>query len=295
MTDIVTTQARRFDDFQSALEASDTDKILIHDGTGTKTITAANFKADLLATLDELRTTVNMLTFPGAGPHNSIFRGKNMGDHVTPEQWAAIAVRTYEGLYIGDYWTINGIEWQIAACEYYYNTGQTEHYTIPHIVIVPRVPLYNALMNADSTTTGGYVGSEMRTIGLEQAKTIANAAFPGHVLTHRTCLVNAVTGGRPSGVVWVDGTVDLMSAIMMWGSAIFSPVSDGINVPSNETLTKTQLPLMLYQPELIRTSGICWLRDVVSNYTFAGIDHLGVALSLPANVGLGVRPYFLIG
>ena len=294
MIEIVTTQARRFDDFQSALEANDTDKILIHDGTGTKTITAANFKADLLATLDAMQTTINQLTFPGAGPHNSIFRGKNLGDHVTPEQWAAIADGSFADLYIGDYWVINGVIWRIAAFDYYLWTGDNVGVTAHHVVIVPDTALDIGAMNTTLTTDGGYIGSLMRTMGLEQARTAIGAAFNNHVMVHRQFLSNAVTSGRPSGGAWVDSSIEIMNEVMVYGSAIFSPVSDGTTVPTIYTLGKSQLPLFALRPDLISNRLSYWLRDVVSDTSFAIVADLGTAYCYSASVSLGVRPAFSI-
>ena len=62
-------------------------------------------------------------TFGNAGYHNSIYRGKYLGDHVTDEQWEAIQNGTFEGMYIGDYWVINGVNWRIAAFDYWLRTG----------------------------------------------------------------------------------------------------------------------------------------------------------------------------
>ena len=67
--------------------------------------------------------------------HNCIFRGKNLGSSVTSAQWAAIQAGTFDDLYIGDYWTINGVEWVIVAFDYYYNTGDTAC-TTHHVVLL---------------------------------------------------------------------------------------------------------------------------------------------------------------
>lgn len=42
-----------------------------------------------------------------AGLHNSIARGKCLGDHITDEQWAAIKNGTYDDMWIGDWWDFN--------------------------------------------------------------------------------------------------------------------------------------------------------------------------------------------
>src|SRR5699024_9521029 len=65
------------------------------------------------------------LVYSGAGAHNSVYRGKNLGASVTAEQYAAIAAGTFDDLYIGDYWTIGGVTYRIAAFDYYLHTGDT--------------------------------------------------------------------------------------------------------------------------------------------------------------------------
>lgn len=40
-------------------------------------------------------------------------RGGNLGTSVTDEQYAAIADGSFDGLYLGDFWEIDGIQWRI--------------------------------------------------------------------------------------------------------------------------------------------------------------------------------------
>jgi hypothetical protein len=103
------------------------------------------------------------MVFPNARSHNSIYRGKYLGDEVTADQYAAIAAGTFDDMYIGDYWTINGVNWRIAHFDYWLHcgdsgSGTTEH----HVVIVPDSALYSAKMNETNTTAGGYLHSKMR-------------------------------------------------------------------------------------------------------------------------------------
>ena len=65
-------------------------------------------------------------TASGAGAHNSIYRGKYLGASVTAEQYSAIAAGTFDDLYIGDYWTIGGVNYRIAAFDYYYRSGDNK-------------------------------------------------------------------------------------------------------------------------------------------------------------------------
>lgn len=228
-----------------------------------------------------------------AGAHNAIFRGKFLGSAVTDAQYAAIKAGTFEGLYIGDYWTIGGVNWRIAAFDYYLNSGDTSC-TSHHAVIVPDTCLYNATMNSTNTTTGGYVGSAMHTANLEQAKTTIKGAFSGHVLKHRIYLTNAVANGLASNGAWCDSEVDLMCEQMVYGSSIFSPVSDGSNYPANYRVEKSQLPLFQYDPSRICNHDNWWLRDVITASHFANIDIAGNAICFVASSPIGVRPAFCI-
>ena len=233
------------------------------------------------------------LDFKNLKGNTPIYRGINLGTSVTAEQYAAISAGTFEGLYIGDYWTIGGVNYRIAAFDYYWNCGDK---AIPphHAVIVPEKKLYNAVMNTTNITTGGYVGSQMYTTNLEQAKTTIKAAFSGHVVNHRIYLVNAVAKGYSSGGAWVDSEVDLMNEQMVYGSGIFSPVSTGSAVPSNFRVEKNQLPLFAMNPAMLNTRDTYWLRDVITASNFAHVDYVGDAACASASASLGVRPAFCI-
>ena len=274
--------------------------ILIHDGTGLKKITFANFRAKAV---EGTEAKIAPLLFNNAGAHNAIYRGKSLGSTVTTAQYAAIKAGTFDDLYIGDYWTIGGVNYRIAAFDYYLNSGDTSC-TTHHVVIMPDTCLYNAQMHntssggyeggAANTTTGGYVGSDMYKSNLEQAKTTIKSAFSGHVLKHRIYLTNAVANGRASDGAWCDSEVDLMCEQMVYGSGIFSPVSDGSNVPANYRVEKSQLPLFQHEPSRICNRATWWLRDVITASHFAFVNDDGSANCVIASSSRGVRPAFCI-
>ena len=274
--------------------------IPIHDGTGLKKITFANFRAKAV---EGTEAKIAPLLFNNAGAHNAIYRGKSLGSTVTTAQYAAIKAGTFDDLYIGDYWTIGGVNYRIAAFDYYLNSGDTNCAT-HHVVIVPDTCLYNAQMHntssggwesgAANTTAGGYVGSDMYKSNLEQANTTIKSAFSGHVLKHRIYLTNAVANGRASGGAWCDSEVDLMCEQMVYGSGIFSPVSDGSNVPANYRVEKSQLPLFQHEPSRICNRATWWLRDVITASIFASVASGGNADYGDASYSRGVRPAFCI-
>ena len=49
----------------------------------------------------------------GASLHNSFFRGKNLGTMLSQSQIDAINNGSFDDLFIGDFWVINGIYWRI--------------------------------------------------------------------------------------------------------------------------------------------------------------------------------------
>lgn len=292
---VISVQTKKFGDLDTILTAGDDSLLLIHDGTGVKTISTANFKKDLKEYMEGVNTILAQLTYDNAGAHNSIYRGKNLGTTVTEEQWEAISSGTFTDLYIGDYWVIGGVNWRIAAFDYYLNCGDTS-FTKHHAVIVPDTCLYNAQMNTTNVTTGAYKGSAMYTANLTQAKSTINSAFgSSHVLSHRIYLSNATSNGRASAGEWTDSTVDLMCEHMVYGSGIFSPVSDGSNVPNNYRVEKGQLPLFALEPSRICNTATWWLRDVITAAGFAGVIGNGCASYGVASNSYGVRPAFCIG
>lgn len=115
------------------------------------------------------------------------------------------------------------------------------------------------------------------------------------MLNHRILLTNAVANGIPSGGTWVDSQVELMSETMVYGCLIFSPANNGVTVPRNHRVDKSQLPLFALAPEYItyRPSWY-WLRDVVTAAAFANVGHYGDAYYRGASSSAGVRPAFSI-
>ena len=233
--------------------------------------------------------------FPGAGSHNSIYRGNNLGSAVTEEQWASIDDGTFDDMYIGDYWVIGGVTYRIAAFDYHLYSGDDVELTTHHVTIVPDKPLYNHVMNDTNSTTGGYVGSKMYKTGLNDAKSTINSAFgSSHVLNHRALLCNAATGGKPSGGSWYDSTVELMTERVLYGNSIFGVANGSSSIPYMYTAEKSQFPLFSFRHDLISNHSGFWLRDVVASVGFANVSAGGLVAYVNATSFIGVRPYFSI-
>ena len=111
---VISIQTKKMGDLQTVTEVAKTDLLIIHDGSGMKTVTMDDFVGKGVAPL----------IYNGVA-HNGSYRGKYLGTSVTAEQYAAISAGTFEDLYIGDYWTIGGVNYRIAAFDYYWNCGDT--------------------------------------------------------------------------------------------------------------------------------------------------------------------------
>ena len=235
-----------------------------------------------------------------AGFHNSLYRGKKLGTSVSAEQYAQISAGTFDDMFIGDYWEINSVIWRIAAFDYWYNTGDTACET-HHVVIVPDTCLVaSCKMNNSNITTGAYIGSDFYTgansnTGRATAQAAVNNAFgSAHILSHREYLMNAVTNGYESGQSIYDVKIELMNECMVYGSNIFHNVINGTNLPSNYTMSKSQLPLFQHRHDLIGIRADWWLRDVVSSTHFAFVYGVGSASRNSASSAYGIRPAFAI-
>lgn len=291
----ISIETKKFTELLNAASAADDALLLFRDGDGVKTITVANFKADLRELINSKHDDLaGRLNASGAGAHNAIYRGKNLGSSVTAAQYAAIAAGTFDDLYIGDYWEISGVKYRIAAFDYYLTTGDTACNT-HHVTVVPDTQLYTHCMNDTNITTGAYVGSKMYTEGLNSAKETINTAFgSAHILNHRQYLQNATTDGYASGGSWYDSTVELMTEQNVYGGKVFGNCQNGTALPNSYTIDKSQYPLFAFRPDLISNRQWFWLRDVVSAAAFAFVYYYGRADCINASDAGGVRPAFSI-
>lgn len=223
-----------------------------------------------------------------AGFHNSIYRGKSLGSEVTAAQFAAIAAGTFDDMFIGDYWTIDSINYRIAHFDYWLGTGDTEC-TTHHVVLVPDNILYLAKMNENNVTTGGYAGSYMYTTNLTDAKTTINNAFGvAHILSHREILTTGSTSGNASGWSWYDSTLELMNEVMVYGTLAWSVGGKGYEVGND----KEQLALFRLEHRRSSNRASWWLRGIYSTTSFAIVDAAGAADFSSASNNAGVRPAF---
>lgn len=262
-------------------------KVDKEDGKGLST---NDFTDEYVSRLEALENVEG----PSVYAHRTTFRGKYLGASLTDAQKTTIQNGTFDDIFLGDYWTIDGVNYRVADFDYFYRCGD-EDFTNHHLVIVPDNCLYSAQMNSSNVTTGGYTGSAMYTSNLATAKSKITAAFGSAVLTHKDYLTNAVTNGYPSGGAWFSSTVELMNEVMVYGSAFFTPRGNGSSVYNLYTIGKMQFALFQAVPNFINIREAYWLRDVGSSTFFARCNSNGNADRTDASTSHGVRPYFCIG
>ena len=259
------------------------------------TINGTQFLPSDYATFSDLEnylpktTTLESLSTNSIPFHNSYPRCKYLGTSITDSQNTAIKNRTYEDLFIGDYWTINGVNWRIVAIDYYYNVGDT-NFDKGNVIVMPDTFLYSAQMNETNTTAGAYAGSLMRTQNLNNARTIAQNAFGSHLANHRIMLANAVDASGPKDWAWYDSDgVELPNEVQIYGTRVWGSALKGFDVATQ----KQQFPLMALAPQFVNIRKNYWLQDVSSGSVsgnFTSVYSGGFADHNVASSPRGVRP-----
>lgn len=242
-------------------------------------------RTDFNAAFDAIDDALSGINVNTAGSHNGLFRGSALGASVTIDQYAAIAAGTFENLYIGDYWTISGVDYVIAGFDYYLGAGSpivSDH----HAVIVTRACLYDNYMKSSNTTSGGYAGSDMVSTGLNSATSAINSAFSGHLLTIGKYLSTGTSSGN-----WYSRTVDLLSETMIFGFTIAGLSGSRFY---NIGVESFRLPLFALDPTSVSISDDYWLRDISSASGYSHVYASSFVTDRAASGVYGVRPMFCI-
>jgi len=263
---------------------------------------------------------IDPLNYNNAGVHNCLYRGKNLGNSLTPAHISAIRSGTFNDLYIGDYWNFSNVpytyldgddqeqsdtytgEMLIACFDYYYGVGgQQGGFRKHHAVVVPPTMLYRSPMNDTATTSGGYVGSKMRQKYLRRALAIFEACFGAeYILTYQDFLYNAVVNGIPVGSsMYNDCKVELRSESMVYGGQplIYRDSSNISTIYSTfNSVSRGQFPLYMFNKNAPYVRMDAWLRDTYSATDFVKTNYDGSRTHLAANAGArDVLPFALLG
>lgn len=308
--DDVTIYMSKENSFFGAKDANSMNKAINNIMTANLTKATSTLNTDLLLFYDNKAKELKAITYDnlmlpiirkfsfvnatGAGAHNSIYRGQYLGTIVTDEHHRAISNGDFTDLYIGDYWTINGVNWRIAAFDYYYGCGESKPFNTHHAVIVPDTCLETGVMSDDSNGTVKSYNSSKMLSGFDRFQTKVHEAFSTHLCTHEIFITTKISNGCASEGKWVEVQSELMTENMVYGCNIFSPVSNGTVVPCNYRVEKGQLPLFAFEPSRIRNGSVWWLRDIVNDTSYAMVGGHGEADFFNAHTVFGFRPAFCI-
>ena len=243
----------------------------------------AEYAGDVTATVNgkkvPMSTIAGVLLQHGAATHNAIYRGECLGDAITDGQAAAIADGSFEDLFIGDYWTMGGVNYRIADFDYWYRTGFPEASRVEkhHAVIVPDTSIATGQMNGSNTTSGGYRNSLTKS---KMNDTIS--ALPPEIRS-RLLVHNALLDGT-----WTETSVDLMNEIMVYGCYILADNSN------KQTSENRQLSLFRMSPQARYAGGNYWLRNYANATEFTLVSYYGDASKDVATSTYGIRPVFAI-
>ena len=227
-----------------------------------------------------------------AAYHNAMpKRGKNLGSSITDAQLNAIANRTYDGLWLGDYWVINGHTHTIVSFEPYYNVGDTALQR-GHIGVVSDGGWSSAWFSSNDTS-GGYVNTASGSIRYYLQNTVQPAIKTdfgsSHVLSYRALYPTTYSSGVATGWAWADACVELLSEIEVYGAQVWE------SSPYEVGHSARQLDLFRIDPSFKYNRSNWWLRGVHSATWAALVDWDGHASRWNASSVLGVRPLSLIG
>ena len=223
-------------------------------------------------------------------------RGNYLGSSVSSNQQTVINNGSFSGLFLGDYWTINGIDWKIVDFDYWWPA-----LNVHHLAIMPRTSLYSGKMNSSNNTTGAYVGSSMFISGLNTALTTIITAFGNaDKIPNRTGGFNNATRsdtGIIKTAIQKTVRIELPSEEMIFGTKFVS--NQGYLPPGAEHLPSRYGWKQLAYYQIIGTynsndSTNYWTRDVANQFAFVGVDEDGDATPIDAGTTYGVRPIFAL-
>lgn len=272
-------------DYPASTSLNSDDAFVIETSSGTRKIDTSDM---LFSMIEALGSRFNKA---------SIFRGKYLGASVSPAQKVAIQDGTFKNLWIGDYWTVGGVNYRIADIDYWMGIGKTQPVINHHLAIVTDSNLYNFAFEQSITTENAYAGSYLFKTGLTQAKTMVSAAFPGMVQNYEYMLTSRADSGEVKATDWYNTTVNILNTSMISGAGYITPRPNNFSTVCQQDSDYRQLSLFRIAPYYIKASngGNYWLREVSTKDAYAVSTAEGTLWAFLSNEEFGIRPVFAIG
>lgn len=309
-------------DYQSVESVQNTDNFIINDGENkkinfqklmTKIQNSIQFPEPTIPDIDYYQI-VEKAAKSNYIIRNSIYRGNNLGANITNQVKTSIENNSFDNLFIGDYWEVNGIKFRIAHFNYFtpYAMSDRSEYTSNinnHIIVVP-----DECLGADKALSDGTdlmneaSGNTIRSpIDAELISISGNKDYMPELynfLIH-FCKINNMTYQG-----WFNSTNKItrefyyswwrgfpMSSHMLFDKhkSVIQTYRTGDNIFSYMgSIMDKQLSLFSLNPKLIKSNKRYWL-----------IDSSGYKVNLYVNVGgyirtdtntkeYGIRPCFIL-
>ena len=239
--------------------------------------------------------------------HNSIYRGKSLGTTFTAAQSTAITSGLFTDMFIGDYWTINGVKYVIVDFDPYYRCGDNISLG-HHIAVMPASNMVSAAWNVGSNDTSKmYIKSDIRIVtiqGLTSGSdpnvdstagvqgTIISAFGSSHVLKYRALYPSSQSSGKATGWAWTDARVELLNEVEVYGTQAWTAGGNGNGYEIG--INKRQLSIFRLDPTFCNIRATWWLRSVLSAPSACLVNYDGPANNSGASYSFGVRPISLI-
>lgn len=270
-------------EYARTTKVSDSDVLLIDGSAGTKTVSIDQLKYALFENNPVM--------------HRNVWRNNDLGTSVSAAQYQAISSGKFNDIYVGDYWTINGVKWQVVDLDYFYKGGDNT-FTRHHAVIMPTKSIAFARYEDTRSNWNGYFNSKLYKSDLATARNTINNAFSGHVIEHKEGGSYERDGTGISGAFNCrseNTTISLASTCYIYGDHFFSPLTTNGQYPivynGQFAAFRMNGPAMLVGDD----NKEWWLRDPVSTTGFAVVTDNLLANWGWADSEKGIRPYFLIG
>lgn len=212
---------------------------------GTKAISAKLLATQLLGLLDQdsLYAWYDAIKIP-VWDRRRIYRGKYLGNEVTPLQQARIRNGTFEDLFIGDYWIINNHEYVILDFDYYMGQYETQTEDVSVFIQSHHVTSYMRNLNLSSAysstspPTGGYGNSIINTETIPNTfDPMIETDFGDHIQPVTLYLSTAVdTSGDISSFNFFKIKSVIPSVSMLFNGAVRNNKTNFINMVEDKML-----------------------------------------------------------
>lgn len=282
----------KINDYPIQSELNSSDKFIIEGGGGTKTV-SANTIAEFAKSSDVEEV------FDIVAKHRNTFRGKNLGSSLTDDQLEEIQNGTFNDLYVGDYWTINGHNWRIIDIDSMLNSANMDNSyltTNHHLVIMPDYPIYSTQAYTGEQWKSGYVGTTLynstKTTGLNL---IENAFGEDNIIGFKTLLINGIDDSGK----FTSYTYDTVKCCVpsYYDLGVITPSYDNYRKYYLNQLYIGQFSLFRLNPKYIAIDDFeYWLSDMLPSLNqWRIVGKTCGVMSTGSFADIGVRPYFLIG